>query len=82
MQSIVHHKSICILVMLAVSLNLLSMKSKNRMEISSSYTAVLGMMNEEVDWYFKQIEDLRKEFKKELGIGYCQYFMFRQNTIQ
>lgn len=35
--------------------------------IGTSYTAILGMMNEEVDWYIKQIDELRIEFKKDMG---------------
>lgn len=27
------------------------------------------MMNEEVDWYLKQIDELRNEFSQELSIG-------------
>lgn len=54
--------------MLGVSSNQSLMRSiSNCFFMISSYTTVLGMMNEELDWYVKQIDELRMEYKTEMG---------------
>ena len=32
-----------------------------------SYQSILGMMNEDLDWYFAQIAAMREEFREDLS---------------
>lgn len=38
--------------------------------VKSSYQSILGMMNEDLDWFFTQITAMREEFKEDMsGVG-------------
>lgn len=36
-------------------------------EMRGSYQSILGMMNEDLDWFFAQIAAMREEFREDLS---------------